>query len=474
MKISEQQLDKVRAWWSKLTNHTLRAQAFFLRHTATDKHWIIILLLLVSFLRLPLLEHPNRTQFDEVIYTNFTLRTLHHEPFFDIHPPLARIIYTEIARQEKPFAIESLKMESGQSFGDFPYITLRTFTAIIGTLLPLLIYWIGRKLGYSARMAALPALFIIFDNAFIVYARVILPDTLLVLMNFLAFGCAYMAMKSDTRRRRIILTTLSGIAIGIALAMKWTALGVLATIWLLFLAYRRIVPIFVTGIIAGFIYLAVFIGFFFYFPQGGRADPLLFAFNAPWVNNIHFPKPDNIINVARFLPEIHRDMVRINNDTNMQQAILQAPSPLAWPVARTAIDFWKEDPTSNSGKTIILEANAVLWLLTFFLFLFEIGFIAWHLVVSRKWVIDRDETILLLGYLGNYLPFFLIHRPMYLYHYFTALIFLFLLVPKIAPRMIACITTLAKDKFFAKLFAGFLLLVIFMNFILLLPATYGF
>jgi len=473
MHISEKKLRHIRTWWSTCTARALHMQAFFLRHTHSDKQWIIILLVLAALLRLPLLGYPAFTQFDEVIYTNFTLHTLHHEPFFDIHPPLARIIYTEIARQQKPFTLQSLKMEAGQSFADFPYIAIRTFTAILGILLPLLIYWLGRRLGYTVYMAALPALFIIFDNAFITYARTILPDTLLVLMNFLAFGTAYVAIHTKTRARRIMLIIISSLAIGCALSIKWTSLGVLATVWLLFLAYRHIAPIFITGIIAGILYLVIFVGFFFYFPQGGKADPLLFAFNAPWVTNIHFPKPDHILSVMHFLPEIHRDMVRINNDTDVQKAILQAPSPLAWPVARTAIDFWKGDEP-YAGKTIILQANAMLWLVTFFLFLCEVGFIIWHALVSRKWAIDRDETILLLGYLGNYLPFFLIHRPMYLYHYFTALIFLFLLVPKIAPRMIACIATLAKDKFFAKLFVGFLLLVIFMNFILLLPTTYGF
>ena len=60
---------------------------FFLRHTATDVQWVIILLILASLLRLPFLNHPNDTVFDEVVYANYVTFQLEGHPYFDIHPP---------------------------------------------------------------------------------------------------------------------------------------------------------------------------------------------------------------------------------------------------------------------------------------------------------------------------------------------------------------------------------------------------
>jgi dolichyl-phosphate-mannose-protein mannosyltransferase len=92
---------------------------------------------------------------------------------------------------------------------------------------------------------------------------------------------------------------------------------------------------------------------------------------------------------------------------------------------------------------------------------------------TRKFPVGKDESILLAGYLFNYLPFFLIDRPMYLYHYFTALLFLVLLLPKVTPRIIDCLSLVTNDRLFARVFVVFATILLFVNAILLFPATYG-
>jgi dolichyl-phosphate-mannose-protein mannosyltransferase len=197
---------------------------------------------------------------------------------------------------------------------------------------------------------------------------------------------------------------------------------------------------------------------------------MLFSFNTSWVRDIEFPKGTSLSDVVTFLPEFHHVMLRANQDEGVAGVILQAPGPLAWAAGRSAIDFW----IGPDGKKIIFQANALLWSLAFLLFLFEIAWLCFMYKKERKWPIGRDETVLLAGYIMNYLPFFLIARPMYLYHYFTALILLFLLVPKIAPRMIDCLAKLSRDRLFAFTLAYFALFLCLVNFFLLLPTTYGF
>lgn len=440
------------------------------KYTVHDREWVFVILFLAALLRLPFIAHPDVTQFDELIYTNFILHILNHQPFFDIHPPLARMLFAEIAQHSGSFNTVAITMKLNQPFGDFPFVPLRYFSALLGSILPLMIYTLGRILKYPPRSAALPALFIVFDSAFIIYSRAILPDTLLLCLNFLALGSAFLLLRVENKKLSTLLLVIMSIAIGCALSIKWLALGVLGTIWVLFLSERRIGAIVASGLIALLVYVMIFTAFFFNFRSGGHIDPMLPAFDTPLIRQVSFPKTNNLITVLKFLPEHHQTMLDANKIEGIEKIILPGPSPLTWPASRSAIDFW----IGANGQKITFQGNSLLWMVSFLLLLFHIGWILWHVKHERKWPLQRDETILLVGYALNYLPFFLIQRPMYLYHYLTAAILLFLMIPKIAPRMIHCLAILSRDRLFAVTLAGCTVVLIVVNFILSMPTIYGF
>ncbi len=437
--------------------------------TTSDHRWVFVILTCALLLRLPMIAHPNVTQFDEVFYVNFVLHMLNQQPPFDIHPPLARIMFTEIARGAGSFGVSSIPVLPNQGFKDFPFIPLRLFVAFLGSLLPLLVYTIGRILNYRPRSAALPALFVVIDNAFIIYSRAILPDTILLFFNFLALGCAFAMIRVKSKRLSLILLITGSIAIGCALSIKWLALGVLATIWLLLLSERRYGALFASGVITLATYVLIFTSFFFYFPQGGHLDPMSTPYTTPLTQNITFPKTDHLKNVLEFLPKYHQLMLNADRDKEIAKHVLQGAGPLAWPTSLTSTTFWVD----GHGKGIVFQGNGLIWIVSFLLLLFHLGWICWHMKHKRKWPLDRDETILLAGYIFNYVPFFFIHRPMHLYHYFTALIFLFLMIPKIAPRMLDCIACCTRNRLIAVTLLYTTLFLIFIVFVVSIPLTYG-
>ena len=470
MNIGEHNIRRLQQLLLRMSGLFKRAEEWIETRTKTDKQWIIIILLLAALLRLPLLNYPDRTLFDEVIYANFAVHIIHHEPFFDIHPPLARIIFAMVANNSS-FEIWGFPMETNKEFGDFPYATLRLFMALIGTLFPLLLYLIGRLLKYSPRSAGILALFAVFDNALVLYSRSILPDTLLLFLNFLGLAAAFAAANIAHKKiERVFLVILSGIALGLALSIKWTALAMFPLVGLIFIFARMYRSIALVGILGILVYLSVFSLYFTNFPNGGHVDPVLYPYNKPWIAEMTFPKGDHLKNIIAYLPEIHEAMLRANEDPDIAKVTLQSAGPLSWPAARSSLTFW----ISDDGKhTIILRGNEFLWFLTFFMIIFEIGWIIEKSRKRRKWPIDKTESILLLGYLSNYAPFFLIHRPMYLYHYFTAFIFLLLLLPRIAPRVIHCIGNITHDRTLAHVMMYFSILLVLINFILIAPTTYG-
>jgi len=459
-----------------LTGCTQNIRAWVKRRTEKDAPVIFLILVLAVILRVPFLSHPDRTVFDEVVYANFATYIVHEAPFFDIHPPLARMLFAEVARRGETFSGEVLRVETGQPFGNFPYVALRSFVALFGVLLPLLIYSAGRLLGYAPRVAMIPALFVIFDNALTVYSRVILPDMLLLVFGFSGLIAAFAATKKRAVWQRLALTILAGSLIGLAVSVKWTALGIFGIVALCFLLSRMYWEVVLSALFVALVYVSVFCAFVLYFPQGGKMDPILPPYDVPLVTTLKFPREHSPQAIGIFLLRYHGVMLETNRDPGITSEVMSAPGSLAWSVAKSSILFWEDSASggNNGGRAITLTGNSLLWFVVFFALLFELTWIFFHIVRERRWPIDNNESILLAGYVMNYLPFFFIHRSMYLYHYFTALIFLFLIVPRITPRIIDCIARLSHDRLLAEtllLFIGFLILL---NFFLLSPVTYGF
>lgn len=450
---------------------TLQAVNFFLRWTARDLVCVLLLLLVSISLRIPSLATPAVSEFDEVIYANYTLHLLDHIPFMDIHPPLVRIIFAEIARLSLPFETKWIPITFGQPFGDFPYVALRTFIAVFGSLLPLLVYTIGRLLNYRPRTSLLIGLFIATDNALIIYSRVLLPDTLLLCFNFLALLLALASVRAQSKKTRYLYAGSAALAIGLALSIKWTALATLAVLILLYTCYRhKIIPI-LTILVALTVYVAIFVfGLSHYFPEGGRTDNFKSDRAHPWLATIVFPNMEHPIRALHYLPELHKYMLNANSDPYVVNGALQSLGPQSWAIAKSAMIFW---PMKSADQQIVLTGNTVLWVTSFFVFLFEFCWISLRFIRARTISIEKDELILLAGYIMNYLPFFFIHRPMYTYHYFTAFVFLILLLPKVTPRIVECLGKVVNDQLFAKVFVATIVFLFFVNVVLLLPITYG-
>ena len=451
------------------------------RITRSDTQAIVIIIVLAALLRFPYLSHPDITQFDEVIYTDYALHILNHEPLFDIHPPLARIMFAEAARVSPPESTSLIPLAIGQPFGDFPYVIVRFMVACFGVLLPLVIYGVARALRFDPRIALLPALFVVFDNALVIYSRVILPDTLLLCFSFAALLCALRLIESEQRGKTFAYTLLTGILIGCALSVKWTALGMFGVIILFFISHRRYSAIIATLLYSIFVYLLMFVVFFGYFPQGGKTISPISTLEHPWVRMMDFPAP-TLGNILTYLPEYHHAMLAAQSDPYLLAGTLPALGPYSWPAAQSAIQFWSDQGSNplqpvemkQGGRYIMMAGNAELWVMVLFAFIWSLAWIFLRSVSTRTLPIKKDELLLIIGYLANFVPFFFIHRSMYLYHYFTALLFLFLLVPYTLPRIRHCLELITHDRWFSYVFIATALMLVVINFVINMPMTYGF
>jgi dolichyl-phosphate-mannose-protein mannosyltransferase len=474
-----------------LTRTALAIDALLERRAKTDKQLVIIIFALALLVRVPFIAHPDRTMFDEVLYGNFTTFMVDQKPYFDIHPPFARTIFASIADNYSIRHVES-PPTTGQPFVDFPYASIRLLNAVLGSLLPLVIYLIARLFSFSPRMAALAGLFVVFDNAFVLYSRAVLPDTLMFTLNMIGFAATISALRSGGSSAGWY-AALAGLLLGAAVSIKWTALGVFLAASFALLLYRRWRELLIVSMLVPLVYISIFVAYFSWFPNGGQPTPFLYRSEQEYIFTLDFPR-DGIAGRLAFLPRLHAAMLEANRDPNIINVTMGAAGPISWPAAQSAVAFWaNEDQT----KRVILQGNSLLWFTMFFGICFEIGWILYHGALSLWWRlrfrgqaekaggalderafaalgIDRMEAILLAGYALNFLPFFLIHRPMYLYHYMTALLFLFLLTPRVAPRIIDCFATITADRLLARTLAVAILALSFVNFFLVAQDTYGF
>lgn len=440
--------------------------------TVTDVACITILLVVSSLLRFPFIGYPEVTQYDEVTYANYSMHMLEGRPFVDIHPPLARMLFAEVARTAAPFNTTGLDMTFNQPPGDFPLTRERMFIALLGTLLPLIIYLIGRTFHYTARVALLLSLFVATDNALIIFSRVMLPDMPLFIFAFLALLFGLLSVRSEEKHSKLLMI-LAALFIGCAVAIKWTALGMLLVLFFIYVLHRRYAAMLYTGVIAALMYVSIFVIMLFaYFPMGGMSSNLADESDSTklWVTHLQFPIQDSIGTAVAFLSPLHGAMIKGNTDPELVSAILKSQGAYSWPIARNRMVFWHDD---SSQKSVVASGNDVLWVMSFFAFIFDLFFIATFMLRKKKPPIDKYELLLLFGYAANFLPFFLISRPMYLYHYFIALLFLILLLPKVTPRIVRCLAETSRDELFARTFVALAAILIFVNVLFSFPLTYG-
>ena len=115
-----------------------------------------------------ILTQPNDTQ---VHFGKFASYYIRREYFFDVHPPLAKLLLGFqgwLIGYDGSFEFENIGDDYHKN--NVPYIGLRALPAIMGSLTPPVIYGIMRESGFPRIVAILSAMLIVFGEC-ISYCR---------------------------------------------------------------------------------------------------------------------------------------------------------------------------------------------------------------------------------------------------------------------------------------------------------------
>ncbi len=382
--------------------------------------WPILALLVVSLVvHFAWFGHPNMTVFDEVHFGKFNSAYFTHDYYFDIHPPLGKLIlagWGKLFGFRPGFSFANI----GDAFPDRTYMALRFLPSLAGALLPLVIYGIARQLKMSRTAALLAGFFVAVDNALLVQSRLILLDSFLLLFGFGAIWC-YFRWKE---KGYPYLPALAGILGGMAMSIKWTGMSFLALIVIMegmnLWRSRKDLTVHRAGLtVASFIvlpflvYYAAFMVHFALLTKPGPGDAFMTsAFQHGQLNS-------------------WQKFVELNVQMYQSNQRLTATHPYGslwytWPFMQRPIYYW----VSGNERIYLLGNPVVWWGSTVALIATLTG-----LLLAGLKRLAQPTLIMASAWLMNMLPFIGITRVMFLYHYFIALIWAILMLAYLVDQM---------------------------------------
>ncbi len=381
------------------------------------------------------ISYPPRPVFDEAHFATYAADYVEHTPFFDIHPPLGKLIYAAalsfVATPQnlKNAGFVTFVTVEGQKgaglgvvvtidnhlpFNNFPYLPLRYVSAGFGVFLALAFFWFLKNIGASDVAAFLGALFVTFENA-------LLLETRLVLINGIYLTLGFAALALYFKKPRWPLA--AGAVFGLALGVKIMSIVFAGPLLACYLAKKR------TGegreeakhikkyiVAAALMFFLVFSVNFIIFTPMEHLDVLKSLGVISYTSSPRLPY---------LLAPIADAIVSFGGYVSGNPHLLQSPWYF-WLAMQVPMTYFYEI-AANHLRQIVLAGNPVVWYSSTLAAICALTVLPRYLrkfFHTRNFEDNKSFFILLAGYLSALLPFAtVIRRSTFLYHYFPALMF---------------------------------------------------
>ena len=335
-----------------------------------------ILIAIAAFLvRIINLGSPKGLVFDEVYYVDGARDLLKYgvevsgsDPEFIVHPPVGKWLIAS-----------GIKLFGDNEFG------WRFASAVFGTLLILLFARLVHVLFYSPLLTALGAVLMALDGLLLVHSRTALLDLFLTFFTLLGVFLWH-------RNRHIW----AGIAFGLAIGCKWSAIYFVAIIGLI-AVYRVLIahdirktlkPIAAKfaqyGLLPVFVYTLTWSGWFMSdrgWSRQSSSNPL-----SSW---IHY----------------HSEM--LNFHTGLTDSHPYQANPWSWLIMGRPTSFFYDSPkgcsAENCAQEVLALGTPLLWWVGSIAIAVVVGYWIKSLINHR---IDHAANLVVLGLAAGYLPWF--------------------------------------------------------------------
>jgi len=398
--------------------------------------WVFIALLLFLGMatRFYHFGQPNQIVFDEIYFSKFATDYFKGEYYFDIHPPLAKMMmagWAKVSGAEIPIDFDFKNI--GREYTDNFYKYLRFFVSIFGALFSLVIYFFTKELFQNKLAGFMAGLFVVFDNALLTQSRLILMDIFLLFFGFLGLWLLLLTKKKDKKSKSWFwLTILSGIFLTASFSVKWTGLifiGVAGVIllfdWLKNKQFKIFIKqaliLFVVGLVFYFLVFAIHLGILSY---SGDGDVFMTpSFQKTLIASKYY-EDSSIKPASTFIKFLELNTVMYTANANIKATHSYGSKWYTWPFLLRPIYYWFGQSEAGQSSRIYLQGNPFIWWLGL------VTFIYWFLWLIKEFCKKIKDAyffpifLLIVGYISNMMAYVFVDRVAFLYHYFPSLIFL--------------------------------------------------
>lgn len=344
-------------------------------------------------------SHPsykNGMYFDEIYHARTAREHINFvEPYENTHPPLGKLIISA-----------GILLFGMNPFG------WRIAGMVFGALMVPLMYLFGKRLFKSTPLAFAAAFFMAFDFMHFSQTRIATIDTFVVFFIILMYYFMYRYYELDLAKtslgKSLVPLAFSGLFMGLGIASKWT------------------------GIYAG-LGLAVLLFISLYKRQAKTKDAGFTIKTLAWCL-LFFVAVPIAIYAASYIPIIKapgntiKDIWGYQKHMYSYHAGLDATHPFSspwyqWPIIKRPVWFYASDSADMAEgmvSSIVTMGNPALWwagavsMLLSFYYAFKLK--------------DERLTFLVIALLSQYLPWMMVNRVVFIYHFFTSVPFMFFML----------------------------------------------
>lgn len=362
----------------------------------------------------------NSTYFDEIYFARTAFEyTQGLETYEWTHPPLGKLI-------------QALPIYITKNMSPFNY---RLMGNVSGILMIIVIYSFSKFLFKKRKYAIFSALLLSLDTFHFAQTRMGTIDSHLVL--FIILSIFFMLKFTEFQKTKYLL--LSGVFFSLSISVKWTGFyaGIaLAIIYFIHLIRNKKLNLeFITK---GTLFFVIIPSIFY------MSLYLLF--------------PNNRINYTdNFQSIIKQQQAMYNYHSTLKSDHYFSSSWYTWPIVYKPVWYHNQEIDNNQRETIASVGNIVIW---------WVGIISViYLIVKFFRKKEIRNFYIIITILALWLPYSVIGREMFIYHYFP-----------IIPFLILSITMMFKDlveKYNKDIFMVFYLVLVLFFFIVYYPVISG-
>jgi dolichyl-phosphate-mannose--protein O-mannosyl transferase len=389
---------------------------------------ILAIALFLHFYQLGKIPYP---VFDEVLFGKYAEEYLDGAPTWEGHPPLGKF-----------FIMMGILLFGRNEIG------YRVLGASFGSIMPLLVIGLVYRLTYKRNLALLSGLFLGSDGLFLVESRLSLINVFLVATGLVS-QIFFLAGLEQKGKLRTWLLCCAGLMLGASASVKWNGLGFSLLLFLVVLLVWAIAKFFPKNLSRLGLLAAITTLHWWQYLLCFLVAPIAF-YLVQWIP-LFMLNSGGVYRESGFgaIHSFWQSLVRVHQHilwwhsgdivTTLDPAHPAHPycsSAISWAVMARPVGYYFQNQDGYFTAMQGIGNPMLWWFSTLAIVLITVASLLPKIHEIHKRTNIGSTNYLLLGYFANYVPWLIVKRCLFIYHYMSSAVFSFVALAWVVCQMI--------------------------------------